>query len=1113
MAQQIVLSGSLIFNQDGTEVGRITPEGSVLQVSSSLNISGSLILDGQDVESRLDTLEAGQSGDELTFGNLLSWTGSTDSRLYSIEQTTGSLNSFTGSYNTGSFSGSFTGSFNGDGTLITGVISSSYAISASSIEWDNVENKPTGIISRSAQISNLGFISGSPELEATASLHESRLDTLETKTGSLDSEQTTQDARLSSLETKTGSLNTEQATQDSRLASLELETGSITTEQATQDSRLSNLETKTGSLDSEQTLQDSRLASLETESGSIDGRVTTLESSDTLQDSRLSTLETKTGSLDTEQTLQDSRLATLETKTGSLDTEQTLQDSRLSTLETKTGSLDTEQTLQDSRLATLETKTGSLDTLNSKNLLSSSFGLGGGQIAGIGGETYDPGAGINSDTLAIGGTTTSGILSLKRGANDEIILYEFNNQAIFQVLANSTIKFIPNGDTAAAVNINLTGSLIPQTDVTQDLGSPTNRWRDLYLSSGSLLIGPTTVSTNDSGDLTITDSTSSEPVNIVTGTVIISSGSTAITMSVDENGNLSTIDNTGNPPSYIDMNATGSFSGSFAGDGSQLNNLPPYIINSKAGTIPSESFSGTTLASASVTFGTAFNTSNYSVTATVNSAGNIGDLGDTSVISKTSSGFTVALGAGVSTLATFTDATVDYLAVAYGETAVTTTFAETAATASYVEYSNVVSKPTLVSSSAQLAADISGSLSKEHLSSKVPGIISQSSQITVGGDLSGTANNAILTTQAISGKTELASGLANTDEFLVNDDGTLKKMDASVFISYIESSLNAQSITLNPAAIYDSSGTPVLRSGITQGELHTALGVDPAGTINFDDTTINSRLASIETKTGSLEGDDTLVDGRLDSLETKTGSLDSEQTIQDLRLDALELETGSIDSRLDSIEAASGSYALEANVSGAFFAPSSSFSTRVTSLETNTAYLTGSQTFTGLKTFDAGLKLNDNDDLTLGTGNDYLVDFDGTNLVIHQNIAAGNDVIITNTADTTQFTFDVSAGAFTATGDITAFSDEKLKKDIVTIENALDKTNQLRGVEFTRISDDSRSIGVVAQEFEKVIPELVKTDDEGTKSVNYGQITGLLIEAIKELSAKVEDLENKLASK
>jgi len=231
MAQEIVLSGSLIFNQDGSEVGRITPSGDALQISSSLNISGSLILDGQNIETRLDTLEAGQSGDELTFGNLLAWTGSTDYRLDSIETSTGSINAFTGSYNTGSF----TGSFKGDGTNLDGVT----AATASFIEFDNIANKPNGLISRSAQISDLGFISGSPELEATASSHESRLDTLEIKTGSLDSEQTIQ------------------------------------------DSRLSTLETKTGSLDSEQTLQDARLASLETESGSLDGRVTTLESSDT----------------------------------------------------------------------------------------------------------------------------------------------------------------------------------------------------------------------------------------------------------------------------------------------------------------------------------------------------------------------------------------------------------------------------------------------------------------------------------------------------------------------------------------------------------------------------------------------------------------------------------------------------------------------------------------------------------------------------------------------------------------------------------------------------------------------------------------------------------------
>lgn len=98
-------------------------------------------------------------------------------------------------------------------------------------------------------------------------------------------------------------------------------------------------------------------------------------------------------------------------------------------------------------------------------------------------------------------------------------------------------------------------------------------------------------------------------------------------------------------------------------------------------------------------------------------------------------------------------------------------------------------------------------------------------------------------------------------------------------------------------------------------------------------------------------------------------------------------------------------------------------------------------------------------------------------------------------------------GSLVSNGDITAFSDESLKKDVVTIEGALDKTKELRGVSFTRKSDDSKSIGVIAQELEKVLPELVITGDDGIKSVNYGQITGLLIEAVKELSAKVDELQ------
>ena len=100
----------------------------------------------------------------------------------------------------------------------------------------------------------------------------------------------------------------------------------------------------------------------------------------------------------------------------------------------------------------------------------------------------------------------------------------------------------------------------------------------------------------------------------------------------------------------------------------------------------------------------------------------------------------------------------------------------------------------------------------------------------------------------------------------------------------------------------------------------------------------------------------------------------------------------------------------------------------------------------------------------------------------------------------------VSSPSFT---DVTITSDARTKKDVNTIDNALDKVNNLRGVEFTRIKDEKRSIGVIAQELETILPELVSTDDEGMKSVNYAQITGVLIEAVKELSKQVEELKRK----
>jgi trimeric autotransporter adhesin len=119
----------------------------------------------------------------------------------------------------------------------------------------------------------------------------------------------------------------------------------------------------------------------------------------------------------------------------------------------------------------------------------------------------------------------------------------------------------------------------------------------------------------------------------------------------------------------------------------------------------------------------------------------------------------------------------------------------------------------------------------------------------------------------------------------------------------------------------------------------------------------------------------------------------------------------------------------------------------------------------------------------------------------------GGDVGIGDT--TPSYKLDVN-GTIRATGDVIAYSDKRVKENIKTIDNSLEKVNQLRGVEFNKIGEDKKSIGVIAQEIEKILPEVVREDDKGMKSVAYGFIRGILIEAIKELKLEVEELKKQI---
>jgi cytochrome oxidase Cu insertion factor (SCO1/SenC/PrrC family) len=100
-------------------------------------------------------------------------------------------------------------------------------------------------------------------------------------------------------------------------------------------------------------------------------------------------------------------------------------------------------------------------------------------------------------------------------------------------------------------------------------------------------------------------------------------------------------------------------------------------------------------------------------------------------------------------------------------------------------------------------------------------------------------------------------------------------------------------------------------------------------------------------------------------------------------------------------------------------------------------------------------------------------------------------------------------GNIYATNSIIAFSDESIKTNVKTIQNPINLVTKLRGVTYTRVDTREQQIGVIAQEVQKILPEVVSISAEGM-SVAYGNMAGLFIEAIKEMSQELESLKKQV---
>lgn len=197
----------------------------------------------------------------------------------------------------------------------------------------------------------------------------------------------------------------------------------------------------------------------------------------------------------------------------------------------------------------------------------------------------------------------------------------------------------------------------------------------------------------------------------------------------------------------------------------------------------------------------------------------------------------------------------------------------------------------------------------------------------------------------------------------------------------------------------------------------------------------------------------------------------------------------------------------------------------LTGIITDLSYDTSPQLGGTLESNGNDVQMADNDSVIFGTGGGgsdsqiywngsaLKVDVNGGNLHIEMDGAGNTDIVTITSGGANTFLFDASAGNLTVSGDITAFgtlSDIAVKENISLIEDPLEKITKISGYTFNyKDTPNTRMTGVIAQEVQKVLPEVVYR--QGDKlAVRYNNMVGLLIEAIKELREEVRILKGEI---